>query len=311
MEKSSDLCTINNKNDQMKRTALPSESERERLLYNTEVVFFDHSQPINPSDLGRISRLDAPTVFFCESGTIELSVDKERPVLTAGHMLVCSPNMMVANFQLSDDARFFVASIPSQAFKDCILVNKGFWKYALILHERHTFRLEKDDMAVFRSYCQMLAACKRRTGRVYHRMAVRSILEAFVYELLGLLEDCSSAKVNLQNYRQGDQLFLRFLSMLTDSKGQMHQVSDFADVLCVTPKYLSFVVKANSGKTPKQLIDELVKSEVERQLHYTKKSIKQICDDLAFVNLSFFGKYVKRHFGLSPAGLRKKLNEEF
>jgi AraC-like DNA-binding protein len=39
-------------------------------------------------------------------------------------------------------------------------------------------------------------------------------------------------------------------------------------------------------------------------LKQTDLSVKQICDRLGFPNPSFFGKYVREHFGMTPLAIR-------
>lgn len=43
---------------------------------------------------------------------------------------------------------------------------------------------------------------------------------------------------------------------------------------------------------------------VKHHLRHSDKSVKEIADAMGFPNLSFFGKYVKRHTGLSPVAYR-------
>ena len=62
--------------------------------------------------------------------------------------------------------------------------------------------------------------------------------------------------------------------------------------------------KKNSGKTANEWITEHVLEDIRYYLRQTDLSIKQICDKLAFPNPSFFGKYVKDHFGMTPLEFR-------
>ena len=53
--------------------------------------------------------------------------------------------------------------------------------------------------------------------------------------------------------------------------------------------------------------------EIGRIAYYdpmTQKSIKEIACELEFPNLSFFGKYVKKHLGMSPKAYRELSLEE-
>ena len=50
---------------------------------------------------------------------------------------------------------------------------------------------------------------------------------------------------------------------------------------------------------------------IRQQLRYTNKTVKEICNELDFPNLSFFGKFVKEHLGMSPTEYRQQnLNNE-
>ena len=50
--------------------------------------------------------------------------------------------------------------------------------------------------------------------------------------------------------------------------------------------------------------------DVQYLLRQRGKSIKEICNELEFPNLSFFGRYVKKHLGLSPKAYRSHEAEQ-
>ncbi|MBR1622282.1 MAG: AraC family transcriptional regulator [Prevotella sp.] len=82
-------------------------------------------------------------------------------------------------------------------------------------------------------------------------------------------------------------------------------VEYYASELCISPKYLSVICKNNSGKTANEWIREHVLEDIRYYLRNTDYSIKEICNQLGFPNPSFFGKYVKEHFGVTPAQFRR------
>jgi len=82
-------------------------------------------------------------------------------------------------------------------------------------------------------------------------------------------------------------------------------VSFYAGKLYVTPKYLSSLVKAVSGKTAGEWIAEIVVLESKVLLKSSSKSIQEISVELNFANQSFFGKYFKQHTGMSPYAYKK------
>jgi len=98
--------------------------------------------------------------------------------------------------------------------------------------------------------------------------------------------------------------FQRFLDLLHSSQVKHRTVEAYASELCISPKYLTAICKKNSGKTTNQWIREQVLEDIRYYLCQTDLSIKQISDRLGFPNPSFFGKYVKQHFGMTPVDFR-------
>jgi len=82
------------------------------------------------------------------------------------------------------------------------------------------------------------------------------------------------------------------------------EMSYYAGRLNVSPKYLSALCKKHSGKTANEWITEHVLEDIRYYLKQTDYSIKQICHQLGFPNTSFFGRYVKIHFGMTPMQIR-------
>ena len=78
----------------------------------------------------------------------------------------------------------------------------------------------------------------------------------------------------------------------------------YADKLCLTPKYLSKLIKQASGRSAPDWIDEFVILEAKNLLKYTDLAIKEIVYKLHFPNQSVFFKFFKAHTGLTPSDYR-------
>ena len=103
----------------------------------------------------------------------------------------------------------------------------------------------------------------------------------------------------------GDALYARFKDLLFKHRGKERSVAFYASALCISPKYLTAVVKEISGKTTTEWINEEAIAEIETMLCHTRSSIKEIAIELGFSNLSVFGKYFKAHKGISPKFYRE------
>jgi AraC family transcriptional activator of pobA len=133
-----------------------------------------------------------------------------------------------------------------------------------------------------------------------------ALISAIFYELLGNLDTYCISRNNTM-FKQGDLLFNRFIELLSKSKVKVRSVSFYADKLFITTKYLSVICKQVCGKTAFDIINEFIIEDITELLKYSEKSIKEIANYLEFPNLSYFGKYVKAHTGMSPTQYRKHL----
>ena len=78
----------------------------------------------------------------------------------------------------------------------------------------------------------------------------------------------------------------------------------YARQLCITPKYLTTLIKRISGLSVSEWIDNYVIIEAKTLLKYSTMSIQEIAYCLNFPNQSFFGKYFRSHTGMTPSAYR-------
>ena len=79
----------------------------------------------------------------------------------------------------------------------------------------------------------------------------------------------------------------------------------YADRLCLSPKYLTSLVKSVSGCTVQQLVFKAITKKAISLISTTDKSIKEIADLLNFPNSSAFGTFFKKQVGVSPTVYRQ------
>jgi AraC-like DNA-binding protein len=112
---------------------------------------------------------------------------------------------------------------------------------------------------------------------------------------------------NRRKYRiRAEELFDKFIELLSEHFMHERSVKFYASELCISPKYLTTVIKQTSGKTATVWINNKVVNEIIRRLLYSQSSIKEIAYDLNFTNVSFFGKFFKARSGMSPLYFRKE-----
>jgi AraC-like DNA-binding protein len=97
-----------------------------------------------------------------------------------------------------------------------------------------------------------------------------------------------------------------FITLLKKNYKEKRETSFYAKKLCITPKYLTTLLKDITGKTVHEWIDEYVSVESKALLRSTKMTIDQISDSLSFSSQDNFSKFFKRVVGISPTEYRKR-----
>lgn len=100
------------------------------------------------------------------------------------------------------------------------------------------------------------------------------------------------------------ELFNRFMMLMERDYKLSRDVNYYADLMHITSKYLTNIVRQVAGHTPKIIIDQYVILQLKMQLQRSSQSIKEIAWEYHFTDVSFFCRYFKKHTGLTPQQMR-------
>jgi len=133
------------------------------------------------------------------------------------------------------------------------------------------------------------------------------IIKALILALM--LEVGSYYKVEMEKgiLRQSsreDDVAKRFFLLLMDNFRTEKKLAFYADKLCLTPNYLSSIIKKVTGNSFQEWIQVALITEIKNQLKTTDLSIIQISENLNFANPSFFGRFFKQYVGMTPLKYR-------
>ena len=84
-------------------------------------------------------------------------------------------------------------------------------------------------------------------------------------------------------------------------------VSSLAEELHISSRYLSDLLKQESGKTALELIHIYLVSEAKNLLKTDDQSVTEIAYALGFENMSYFSRLFKKEVGISPVQFKKQL----
>ena len=108
-----------------------------------------------------------------------------------------------------------------------------------------------------------------------------------------------------QSQTREQRLFTDFIALVSEYAPAHHTIDFYASRLCITPRYMSTIIRQVSGKSAKQWIDDALVTRIKIYLKHTDKPIARIADDMNFPNPSFMTKFFKRMTGMTPRSFRQ------
>ena len=255
---------------------------------------------------GNVAKLEHFVFILCLRGHAAISIDGRSYNLYPDNVLICHPNIVLGESMSSMDFEFRGVVLSKDYLQRLPLVSTdNMWDVMMFFEKAPVLSLTPDEVKDFCRYYDLIRPRLADTHLRYREELLSALLTALLYELSNIIS--RFADFRPQPFSAGSNVFRNFLSLLSSSYPKSRSVAYYADKLCLTPKYLSTVCKEVSGETASELINRYVVKDIEFLLKQRGKSVKEICNELEFPNLSFFGRYVKKHLGLSPKLYREQV----
>lgn len=256
-------------------------------------------------------QMDMIIAILCTEGRLQVDVNGRTFQADVDDIIILPPNVLLDNYMISPHFNSIIWGLSYSALQRMLHVNKEIWDMVLYMANHPVFHLEPEKRAIVQAHYSMLTLKLAQQDKTYQNEIMKSLSQAVFYEMCAIVKPSfDAAKSGEDAYmKQGDHLVRRFLKLLSDSGGKERSVTVFAEKLCITPKYLTTVCRASSGKTALQWIHEYTTEVIVQRLKYSDRTIKEISDELEFPNLSFFGKFVRAQLGMSPTEYRRQWAE--
>lgn len=260
-------------------------------------------------------RLDCFIAFYCVQGYVQVDLNHKTYQLKENDVLICLPNSIIANTLISPTYKIRILGFSTRLLQSTLKMEKDTWDLTVHIHNNPVKHASNKASLPFNLYKDLIMAKIKETPHRYSKDIMRHLCSALFCEIMAeinrrVIEENGETKVEAKNgIKQADHIMKQFMIKLSADNGMHRSVSYYADELCYTPKHLSKMIKDACGKTPLELINEQAIGHIKHRLKHSDKSIKEIADEFNFSNLSFFGKYVKKHLGVSPQHYRNRSEE--
>lgn len=271
------------------------------VLYNDGELAF--CQDIHDVLLLLPVQLEMYSIGLAIEGKAVVEISGKSHEIKKDDLFICAPNNIVENGLMSVDFKgcfIFVSS----AYVQRILSLQDAWEFKALFEENPVRPLLPKEVEIFCQYYDLLCS-KVQDPNPAQKRVIDTLMLAFVYDMQNNLDRIRQNKQ--RPLTSGEFIYHRFIELLEASYPKQRAVSYYANCLHITPKYLSSVCKQIGSQRPSDIIDSYVLKDINYLMRHTTKSIKEIACELEFPNLSFFGKYVRKHLGMSPTSYREQM----
>lgn len=248
-------------------------------------------------------RFDGLVIALVLEGEAEVSIDSRNYSLRPGSLLVIHPRNYTDSAQGTDMKLAVVAC--SHHLVEKVLPALTDLTPLLLYHRVSpvTDLNEEDRTRILEFFRFMYNQMHSEPDSPFKRKKMLALLQGCLFEMMDIELRGANANSNVKN--RSEEIFSRFLLLVSEYFQNRRTVAYYADRLCITPKHLSAVVKKLSGRTAGDWIENYVVSEAKVLLRTTDIPVQEIASRLGFPNQSFFGKYFKHHTDLSPTDYRR------
>ena len=220
-----------------------------------------------------------------------------------GDFAIWQMSNTIQNIECSDDFEADVLLLSGQFLQqfnpEMVWASKGFVFIRInpsIHLDEEGLRLINNDFALFRNRLLM-------EDSAFKREILGRVMQIFIYDLWTV---CQHGLSQMDTSDNTARIFLRFLALAQQNARTEREVAFYADLLCITPKYLSQVSRTITGLPASQWIQFYASFELVSLLNDTTKTLTEVSDMMHFENVSHFSRYVKKMLGKSPSDYRQK-----
>ncbi len=166
-----------------------------------------------------------------------------------------------------------------------------------------SFHLNDNQFEVIHRIFKLLRDVSLLDNPNYKLMAGRLLEVLFIFVLHYRREN----GIDTQPMTAEGELFANFYDALVDHYTESREVRFYAELMCISPKYFSSVIKQHTGLTVAQWISNYVIIQAKSLLrHHRHLSIQQVALRLGFTDQSAFSRYFRDRTGLSPSAYRAR-----
>ena len=271
--------------------------------YQADILVADlNSQDVFLNDPVRVNALQ---VLLVLEGSIDLSIDYVLFQASTNTVVTIMPTHITKVMKYSPNFKGRLMAVSRAFLEQSMMPNhsSSMIQYMKI-RKNPTILLQESEIKTLDESMLRLRQTILQTSHHLQRLLIQKTLMGFFIEMGNIFSERKEYNTPPSLTRK-EELFESFLRILYMYCKEQHVVSFYAEQLYITPQYLSLILKELTGRSANKWIDEALMQEAKILLKAPQATVQQVADALHFSDQSTFGKFFKKHAGMSPMEYRK------
>jgi len=251
-------------------------------------------------------RLDSLMIILMQEGAVDIKIDYVQHRVEANTVVIIMPTHIVqpVNGSAGMKGRMIVSSKNFlHKFHSAEQVKPSMLHY-MQMKKNPCTSISPEEMAHLDAGFLNIKEMLRKRTHFFYSDIIQIAFISFLLEM-GNIFAGKRELLPMSPLSRKEELFDQFLRLLNQYCWKERSVSFYANELCITPQYLSLILKSLSGKSANRWIEEALMIEAKMLLRTPNTNVQQVADKLSFPDQSTFGKFFKKNMGISPSEYRK------
>lgn len=250
----------------------------------------------------RLIKLTNGVLLFCTKGEADITIDLEEYHIVPNTNVMLLPGSILSLKSATKDFRIHYFAYSGEMIKvACFRLEPAFMHFM----KENACYTHTDPEAIkgIMGLIEASAAIYGDKENRFQESIAQNLLQIFFLDTYDKVQRYFT-KDQLEGSNRKGQLFKKFIHLVHAHCTSQRDVAFYAEQLCISTRYLSAITKEAGNISAKGIIDEFLTLEIKVTLQSTNLSLKEIADRYNFPDQSFFGRYFKKHTGMSPKEYR-------
>ena len=248
------------------------------------------------------------TIVIIEKGSISIKSNELIHHYKKGNLGMIIPNNVYKVNAFTDDVKAYFILIDRDELNNqtSFAFNKYEMQQALRSSNNNIEKVSDNAFAHILNLCEQLFYYNQEEKEITFSQQIKlSLFTSLVYILVGDFLQGKGKDINILKNSRKESITMKFLQLVSINFMKEKELKFYADKLLISSKYLSNTVREITNQPPSKFITEALLNNAKILLLNSDNSIKEISNELDFSDHYAFGKFFKKHTGLSPSNFKK------